>query len=284
MISTQSSKKSAINNKKKLIAIPRNIVLLNGKVNTASDLFQNLLPKHVLTLIFLIGQHDIWKNTNRLLKDGGFLVSVDKLKTMRSKYNRKNEVVEMIEALQEHPYIEYIHSLSGVELSVKMSDFFFDEIAKGKPYYLDIELINKKEVLKSRDMMFYVMLIDFNGFSGKMDRRQILAVSNNIKSHSQKAVTLKQKANRIQKIKAAFQTLQVLGYLKSVAYHVLKKFHITFEGTTKQFKYTPIPKNDTWNGDDIIELVEQFEIKEKASMLLKIEKSNRYTDEFSFDF
>lgn len=290
MSKRKSNQKNAFKGKNKLnlIALPRNLVLLNGTVNQSNILFQDLLPKHVITLIFIIGQYELAKNTNQLSDFGEFSITRKKLTNFRSKLNRTAEIWDLIDALEDHPYIRYI-ALEGDKIEVQLTDFFFEELAKGKPYHINIDLIKNKEVAKSRDMILYVMLVDFNAFSGVLDRNQIIEVTNKIKSMDSQAATPRQKANRIQKIKAAFFTLQTLGYIKSAAYHITKRFKLTFKGLTKQFKYTPKAKKEVkaeWETDDILALADALVAQQqKAEKEQKPIVSNGYDlDDFGYNF
>lgn len=79
-----------------------------------------------------------------------------------------------------------------------------------------------------------------------------------LKKKSDKAVSKRQRCNRIQKIKAAFQTLAALGYLEQFAYHVVRKFKLTFKSLTKTFEYKPFSrKKEPWEDVDFDEIFKE---------------------------
>ncbi|EKN4567786.1 hypothetical protein PXQ59_002144 [Vibrio parahaemolyticus] len=235
------------NNNKNLIKLPFSTAILNSKASTIDLLFHDLLPKHILTLMWVIGRYQLFENTILKRKPSAkCTINMKALRDFRNEYRREKELNELISALNTHPYIASFRRVWSIEnnafeFEVEMSELFFEEMNKSdKKYYVDLDFLKTKEVAKSRDMIFYAILIDFNGI---IDRNAIIDLSNKIKAEKDIAVTSKQRANRIQKIKAAFMTLAELGYLENFAYHVVKKFKLTFKALTKCFNYKPFSKN-----------------------------------------
>lgn len=88
-------------------------------------------------------------------------------------------MVDMMNALRSHPYIDHIQWGKNDTINIEISERFHEEMAKSrKHYYVNLEFLSTKEVLKSRDMMFYAILIDFNK---TIDRGDIIELSNKIK-------------------------------------------------------------------------------------------------------
>ncbi|WP_322524465.1 hypothetical protein [Vibrio alginolyticus] len=68
------------NKKTNLVALPFSTAILNHKASTIDVLFQDLLPKHILTLIWIIGRFQLFQNTHFNKSDQTFL----SLKTLLS--------------------------------------------------------------------------------------------------------------------------------------------------------------------------------------------------------
>ncbi len=244
------------NKKTNLVALPFSTAILNHKASTIDVLFQDLLPKHILTLIWIIGRFQLFQNTHFNKSDQTFFITQDAFIKFRDRYRRSSEMVDMMNALRSHPYIDTIQWGKNDTINIEISERFHEEMAKSrKHYYVNLEFLSTKEVLKSRDMMFYAILIDFNK---TIDRGDIIELSNKIKKESDKAVSKRQRCNRIQKIKAAFQTLAALGYLEQFAYHVVRKFKLTFKSLTKTFEYKPFSrKKEPWEDVDFDEIFKE---------------------------
>ncbi|KYN24860.1 hypothetical protein AUQ44_03260 [Vibrio cidicii] len=167
------------NKKTNLVALPFSTAILNHKASTIDVLFQDLLPKHILTLIWIIGRYQLFQNTHFNKSDQTFFITQEAFIKFRDRYRRSSEMVDMMNALRTHPYISDIQWGKNDTINIEISERFHEEMAKSrKHYYVNLEFLSIKEVLKSRDMMFYAILIDFNK---TIDRGDIIELSNKIK-------------------------------------------------------------------------------------------------------
>ncbi|WP_154216451.1 hypothetical protein, partial [Vibrio parahaemolyticus] len=96
------------NKKTNLVALPFSTAILNHKASTIDVLFQDLLPKHILTLIWIIGRFQLFQNTHFNKSDQTFFITQEAFIKFRVRYRRSSEMVDMMNALRSHPYISDI--------------------------------------------------------------------------------------------------------------------------------------------------------------------------------